>query len=949
MISQRSTGGGSSGIIFDGGDLPFPAAFQQDAVMIFAGGLGSRFENINVTRSMFIVEDNSASVALRVYARNRQIRVSFAGGATISDTDDWGLNGTGDDGLPFMWAMFYDHSEGQVHITACYIDGGGEVAVLTDQVARNLSAVTLAASSGREWGWGSLNDGTQFPNFTAAMTIYNPPSDLVASEVEAKVIELFTAADPAAMYYVDEWGGAAARVLDSGHGITSDQQSSSGTPKKNGDTYTYLNAPTCLAENAITLGPNPVTYSTGTIGIASGVVTLTGGTFPEWAPDGNIVVGGSTYSVNTRNSGTELTLNNLTVNVSGGTAYELTDGPLVAPTVTGDWFMGVNPYSDSIMGGHWNNPGLGTLANAERAARAPTLKALVEGADDPISINLVGQSFVALQQCAYIAARSNKLMASGWGACMAEKMLADSRFGGYATNPGGLHGGSTTFRALYGNRPVFRTTGVDADGNGTFLAASRGFNRFGLMGSGGATRNCPLGGGDVVMLEGVEHHAQYAEAVGDLSGASASLGVGLLKFPGAGTADLTPQQKPDFGGDPIGATTDGDTEGVALDTTEATAASPTYTFATAVWRVNNQADPGFGWRLDKDFPSTNSFGDQISIDITEFDIDPTTLTMEADVAAVIADLPAPGSAPAWPALNHSTSLRRWVMTVEFTDGSFEVNEISDVSESGGTLTFRFYKPWVTQPSTPANVAAIRIGEWDILFKSYSIAWDAAKPWRGVYVERTGGDGPVVMLSLSARAASGVFVWAYGAGGVSYTDMIEGSAWGAWEKYAAEYGCDIAVLTQVEMGADSQEGTDTYAHMIGRMQDAQPSCDSFLITSQPDYATPNVGGGGTEDGVAKGDGYDFDAQFADVYTSAGEVGAVYWNAVPRTKSMVGQMLACELNDVIHSNANGTYNMIEAMFDDLETLGLAQPAPQQSLSDRSRGRGRSRADMLSTRRR
>lgn len=924
MHSQTASSGGGSGIMVDGGDCPFPL-INQDTIFIIEGGLGSRFADSSVARPLFSVDGDPTGVALRIYADDRRLR-AILGGTVITDGGDWLISGSGTSGLPFLFVLFYDHSAGNVHIFSYHSDGTVDgYTSHTDTVSFNLSAVALARSSGRVWGWcAKASENLQHLNFAAAATMYQPPTELTPAEVEAAVEALYLSGEPDAMFYVQAFGGAAARVLDMGQGMTSDQQSSSGTPKKNSDTFSYLNAPICLAENAITLGPNPVTYSTGTIGIASGVVTLTGGIFPDWAAGGNIVVGGSTYSVNTRNSDSEVTLNNLAVNVAGGTTYELTDGPLAVPTVTGTWIMGVNPYSDSFAGGHWNNPALGTLADAERAAVAPTLKALVEGSDDPISLNLTGQSFAAYQQCAYIAARSNKLMASGWGACMAEKMLADGRLGGYATNPGGLHGGSATFRALYGNRPVFRTTGVDADGDGTSLAASHGFNRFGLMGSGGATRNCPLGGGDAVMLEGVEHHAQYAEAVGDLSGASADLGVGLLKFPGAGTADLTPQQKPDFGGDPVGATTDGATEGVVLDTTEATAASPTYTFATGLWRVNNQADPGFAWRLDKDVPSADSFGDQIAIDITEFDVDPTTLTMEADVAAVIASLPAPGSAPAWPDLNHSTSLRRWVMTVEFTDGSFEINEISDVSASFGSLLFRFYKPWVTQPSNPANVAAIRIGEWDILFKTYSIAWDAAKPWRGVYVERTGGDGPVVMLSLSARAATGVFVWAYACGGISYTDMIEGSAWGAWEKYAAEYGCDIAVLTQVEMGDDSQEGTDTYAHMIGRMRDAQPSCDSFLITSQGPYATPNVGGGGSPVGVAKGDGYDFDDQFAGMYEIAGAEGAVYWNATPRTKTMIGQMLACELNDVIHANANGTYNMIEAMFDDLAALELALDA-------------------------
>lgn len=73
-------------------------------------------------------------------------------------------------------------------------------------------------------------------------------------------------------------------------------------------------------ETTITLS---AAYNTGTIEIASGVVTLTTGTFPSWAAEGDLVVSGTSYSVNTRDSDTQVTLDDLTVTVASGTAYTL--------------------------------------------------------------------------------------------------------------------------------------------------------------------------------------------------------------------------------------------------------------------------------------------------------------------------------------------------------------------------------------------------------------------------------------------------------------------------------------------------------------------------------------------------------------------------------------------------------------------------------------------------
>ena len=66
-------------------------------------------------------------------------------------------------------------------------------------------------------------------------------------------------------------------------------------------------------------------YSTGTIAATSGVVTLSGGTFPAWAASGEINVNGTNYTVNTRDSGTQVTLDDTSSasDVSALTTYSL--------------------------------------------------------------------------------------------------------------------------------------------------------------------------------------------------------------------------------------------------------------------------------------------------------------------------------------------------------------------------------------------------------------------------------------------------------------------------------------------------------------------------------------------------------------------------------------------------------------------------------------------------
>lgn len=64
-------------------------------------------------------------------------------------------------------------------------------------------------------------------------------------------------------------------------------------------------------------------YVTGTITIASGVVTLTGGTFPSWAADGVLKVNDNYYSVASRGGDNEITLDDTSVTVADDSSYQL--------------------------------------------------------------------------------------------------------------------------------------------------------------------------------------------------------------------------------------------------------------------------------------------------------------------------------------------------------------------------------------------------------------------------------------------------------------------------------------------------------------------------------------------------------------------------------------------------------------------------------------------------
>lgn len=79
-------------------------------------------------------------------------------------------------------------------------------------------------------------------------------------------------------------------------------------------------------------------YATGTVTIVAGVVTGSGLTWPTWAADGELVVNGIGYAVSTRDSATQLTLDDTTVTASAGSAYTLQQVDYTLPELFGGFF-----------------------------------------------------------------------------------------------------------------------------------------------------------------------------------------------------------------------------------------------------------------------------------------------------------------------------------------------------------------------------------------------------------------------------------------------------------------------------------------------------------------------------------------------------------------------------------------------------------------------------------
>lgn len=81
-------------------------------------------------------------------------------------------------------------------------------------------------------------------------------------------------------------------------------------------------------------------YDTGTVEIVSGVVTLTSGTWPSWAASGELTISGGTYSVNTRDSNSQITLDDTSVDADAETEYTLSQATYDLESTFGGAFDG---------------------------------------------------------------------------------------------------------------------------------------------------------------------------------------------------------------------------------------------------------------------------------------------------------------------------------------------------------------------------------------------------------------------------------------------------------------------------------------------------------------------------------------------------------------------------------------------------------------------------------
>lgn len=113
-------------------------------------------------------------------------------------------------------------------------------------------------------------------------------------------------------------------------------------------------------EDIVTTAP----YSTGQVTIAAGVVTLTGGVFPTWAASGVFQINNLYYSVASRQSNTQITLDQTSLTVASASPYTLArpeiEMPAAFDAVANDsdltyypgedvWFPPVKQRQDSVI------------------------------------------------------------------------------------------------------------------------------------------------------------------------------------------------------------------------------------------------------------------------------------------------------------------------------------------------------------------------------------------------------------------------------------------------------------------------------------------------------------------------------------------------------------------------------------------------------------------------
>ena len=96
-----------------------------------------------------------------------------------------------------------------------------------------------------------------------------------------------------------------------------------------------------------------VNRSTGTVTVAAGVVTLSGGTFPSWlngnATDGELTVSGTNYTVASYQSSSQITLDDTSLTVASASAYSVQRVKYAAPDDFGG-LDGVFTYPSSTSG-----------------------------------------------------------------------------------------------------------------------------------------------------------------------------------------------------------------------------------------------------------------------------------------------------------------------------------------------------------------------------------------------------------------------------------------------------------------------------------------------------------------------------------------------------------------------------------------------------------------------
>jgi hypothetical protein len=93
-------------------------------------------------------------------------------------------------------------------------------------------------------------------------------------------------------------------------------------------------------------------YSTGTVTIASGVVTLASGTWPTWAANGSLQTSAGRHTIATRTSGTSITLDDTSVDLAAGAEYTLYRDEYDLPDdfgrMHGTFHYPINEYREDI-------------------------------------------------------------------------------------------------------------------------------------------------------------------------------------------------------------------------------------------------------------------------------------------------------------------------------------------------------------------------------------------------------------------------------------------------------------------------------------------------------------------------------------------------------------------------------------------------------------------------